>query len=79
MLVKGVRTTKLERYLIKWRIKPVDLAKWTGFSRQHLLRVRKGRMEPSRLCIKAITKACRGLSGRPVTALDLFDLGDEDD
>lgn len=71
-----LRVTKLEKYLLSKGIKLVQIAKISGYSRQHLLRVRIGSMEPTRPCIKAITLACRKITGEPVTAGDLFDLGD---
>lgn len=70
-------TTRLERYLKLKGIKPAHLARESGYSRQHLLRIRMGRMEPTRRCIAAIVGACRRLSREPVRADDLFDLGDE--
>jgi hypothetical protein len=66
--------TRLEAYLKAKGIKPAHLALHSEYSRQHLLRVRMGRMEPSRKCIKAIVLACRRLAREPVTASDLFDL-----
>jgi len=69
--------TRLEAYLQKKRIKPAHLARMSGYSRQHLLRIRKGRMEPTRRCIAAIVAAVRRLTGEPVRADDLFDLGDD--
>ena len=70
-------STRLERYLKLKGIKPAHLARESGYSRQHLLRVRTGRMEPTRRCIAAIVAACRRLTHEPVRADDLFDLGDE--
>jgi predicted transcriptional regulator len=69
--------TRLERFLKLKGIKPAHLARESGYSRQHLLRVRMGRMEPTRRCIAAIVAACRRLTRDPVRADDLFDLGDE--
>jgi hypothetical protein len=66
--------TKLEAYLKTKGIKPAHLALHSEYSRQHLLRVRMGRMEPTRRCMKAIVAACRRLAREPVTASDLFDL-----
>lgn len=66
--------TRLEAFLKSRGIKPAHLAVESGYSRQHLLRVRMGRMEPSRKCIKAIVSACRRLACEPVRASDLFDL-----
>lgn len=69
--------TKLEGYLKKKGIKPAHLAVHADYSRQHLLRIRKGVMEPSRKCIKAIVQACRHLSHEHITAAELFDLEEE--
>lgn len=46
--------TLLEAFLQSHGIKPAHLAREAGYSRQHLLRIRTGRMEPTRRCIKAI-------------------------
>ena len=70
--------TRLERFLKSRGIKPAHLARESGYSRQHLLRIRLGRMEPTRRCIVAIASACRRLSGESVRATDLFDLEGED-
>jgi predicted transcriptional regulator len=66
--------TKLEAYLKAKGIKPAHLALHSEYSRQHLLRIRMGRMEPSRKCIKAVVSACRRLAREHVTAAELFDL-----
>lgn len=71
-------TTHLESFLKSRGIKPAHLARESGYSRQHLLRLRMGRMEPTRRCIAAIAAACRRLSGENVRASDLFDLEGED-
>ena len=68
--------TRLESFLQSRGIKPVDLARQSGYSRQHLLRIRKGTMEPTRRCIAAIVAACRRLSHQPVKPSDVFELGD---
>jgi hypothetical protein len=49
--------TKLEAFIQTHRIKPAELARTSEYSRQHLLRVRLGKQEPTRRCIKAITQA----------------------
>ena len=69
--------TRLESFLRSRGVKPTHLARESGFSRQHLLRVRMGQMEPTRRCIAAIVAACRRLARERVRADDLFDLGDE--
>ena len=67
-------TTKLETFIRTRGIKPSHLARESGYSRQHLLRVRLGRMEPTRRCMAAIVAACRRMSGETVRVTDLFDL-----
>ena len=70
--------TRLETFIKSRGIKPAHLARESGYSRQHLLRIRMGRMEPTRRCIAANVAACRRLSHEAVRAADLFDLeGDE--
>lgn len=68
--------TKLEAYLKAKGLKPSHVALRAGYSRQHLLRIRMGKMEPSRKCIKAVVSACRSLAREHVTAAELFDLDD---
>lgn len=70
--------TRLEKFLKSRDIKPAQLARVSGYSRQHLLRIRMGTMEPTRRCIAAITAACRELSGENVRAAQLFALDDDD-
>lgn len=69
-------STRLEVFLKSRGIKPAHLARESGYSRQHLLRIRMGKMEPTRGCIRDIVKACRRLSGEQIRSSDLFDLGD---
>jgi hypothetical protein len=66
--------TRLERFLKSRGIKPAHLARESGYSRQHLLRIRLGRMTPRRRCVADIVRACRRLAREPVRASDLFDL-----
>jgi predicted transcriptional regulator len=68
--------TKLDRWMAANGVKPAHLAQESGYSRQHLLRIRAGRMEPTRRCIAEIVAACRRLSHKPVRASELFELGD---
>ena len=70
--------TNLEAFLKSRGIKPAHLARESGYSRQHLLRIRMGRMEPTRRCIAAIAAACRRLSGESVRASELFELDADD-
>lgn len=68
------RGAKLERFLRSRGIKPAHLARESGYSRQHLLRIRLGRMTPSRRCIADLVTGCRRLARERVHASDLFDL-----
>jgi len=68
--------TKLEAFIKARGLKPLRIAFEADYSRQHLLRIRMGKMEPTRKCIKAITAAIRKLTREPITASDLFDLED---
>ena len=71
------RLTPLERFLTLRKIKTGRLARECGYTRQHINRLRKGTMEPTRLCIASIVAACRRLTGQPIRAGDLFHLGEE--
>jgi predicted transcriptional regulator len=66
--------SKLETFIKSRDIRPAHLARESGYTRQHLHRIRTGRMEPTRRCIKAIVTACRHLSHEAVGAADLFEL-----
>jgi hypothetical protein len=66
--------TKIERFLKSRVIKPAYLARESGYSRQFLLRVRLGRIRPTRRCVAEIVRAGRRLAREPVCASDLFDL-----
>jgi predicted transcriptional regulator len=67
--------TKLEKFITSRGIRPAHVAKESGYSRQHLLRIRQGKMEPSRRCIKAVRDACRRITANPrLRASQLFDL-----
>jgi DNA-binding phage protein len=68
-------STRLEVFMKSRGIRPAHLARESGYSRQHLLRIRMGRMEPTRRCMVAIVRACGRLSREQVRATDLFDLG----
>ena len=70
--------TRLESFIRSRGIKPAHLARESGYSRQHLLRIRMGRMEPTRRCIPATAAASRRLSGESVRASELFELDEEE-
>lgn len=79
MREKGKRElTRFGRFIQDEGIKPLELADVSGISRQHVLRLRFGRCEPTRPVMIWLTVACRRLLGgnRRVRVTDLFDLGD---
>jgi tetratricopeptide (TPR) repeat protein/DNA-binding phage protein len=66
--------TRLEFFLVKHGLKPVQVARESGVSRQHLRRVRQGAMEPSRWKIAQIVSALRRLTLMEVQPSDVFEL-----
>jgi uncharacterized membrane protein len=70
--------TRLGRFITTNGIRIVTLARESGYSRQHLRRLRLGEAEPTRHAMVQITKACRRILTRAVEITDLFDLGDDD-
>jgi hypothetical protein len=70
---EDLRSTRLEIFLKSRGIKPAHLARKSGYSRQHLLRLRLGRLLPSLSCIAALTLSARRLTREPVIPLDLFE------
>lgn len=66
------RVTRLETFLKSRGIRPVRLARESGYSRQHLLRIRFALMQPSATCAAALVVALRRLTREPVTLRDLF-------
>lgn len=67
------RWTKLDAYLKAHGVKPAHLARESGYSRQHLLRIRLGKMQPSSRCAAAIVVALSRMTGEAVTLRHLFD------
>lgn len=67
------RPTKLESFLRARGIKPAHLARESGYSRQHLLYVRMGRLEPTPLCAISIVWAVRRIAREPVGISRVFD------
>lgn len=68
------RVTKLELFLRSRGIKPASLARESGYARQHLLRVRMGRITATADCAVAVVSALRRLAGEAVVLADVFDL-----
>jgi hypothetical protein len=69
-------TTKLDSFIRANGIRVVRLAQWAGISRQHLLRLRKGEMEPTRPVMLALARAAGDWLGRRVRVAELFDIGE---
>jgi len=68
--------TRLESFIKAHALKPAQIAREAGCSRKHLYSVRKGRCEPTRPVMQAITRAVGSLFGRKVRVSQLFNLGD---
>jgi len=73
--------TRLEVFIRQNELLPNVIADVSGVSRQHLLRLRFGKAEPTRPMMIWITVAVRRLvkerqRGRRVRLTELFDLGD---
>lgn len=65
--------TKLERFLRQHGIKPAQLARESGHARQHLVRIRLGRVKRVHPATRrTIAAACSKLSGTHVAVEDLF-------
>jgi len=69
--------TRLESFMRANEIKPAHLARSSGYSRQHLMRLRKGTMEPTRRVMVALAEASSYITHRAVQVWQLFDLGGE--
>jgi predicted transcriptional regulator len=63
----------LEEFIRSRGIKPAHLARESGYSRQHLLRIRFGRMLPSLTCIASIVVTMRRLTRERVRPEQLFE------
>ena len=71
--------TRLDRFLTARGIEQLSFAKATGYSRQHVQRVRFGDAEPTAEAIPRYVKAARLLANdRSIKANDLFPLDDDD-
>jgi transcriptional regulator with XRE-family HTH domain len=72
-------TTRLECFLREWGVKPSAFAKRAGISRQHLLRLRHGTMEPTRRMMVILAEAASAMRFRPVRVVELFELSQGDE
>jgi transcriptional regulator with XRE-family HTH domain len=71
--------TRLELFIKQAGVKPSGLAERAGVSRQHLLRLRRGQMEPTRRMMVALANAASQICRRTAYTVELFELspGDE--
>ena len=67
--------SRLGRFIRDNGVKPVELARLAGISRQHLYRLRFRLMEPERPVMIWLTLASRRVLQREVLATELFDFG----
>ena len=68
--------TRLESFIRANGIKPSALTRIAGVSRQHLLRLRMGKMDPTRRVMARITMASAILLGRLVSHGEVFEIWD---
>jgi hypothetical protein len=68
------KVTRLEWFLRTHDLKPAHVAPEALISRQHLLRLRQGKVEPSRKIMLLLQRACSRLTKKKVRVADLFDL-----
>jgi len=69
--------TRLQRFITANKIKPSRLARISGVSRQHLLRLRRGVMDPRRVTMVLLARGCSHLLGRWVSLDELFDIAND--
>lgn len=71
---RGHPATPLEEFIRSRGLRAQRVAAEARVSRQHLLRIRAGRMEPTRPVMVRIARACARLAAERVSVADLFDL-----
>ena len=71
--------TRLDVFIKQAGVKQSRLAERAGVSSQHLLRLRRGEMEPTRRMMVALADAASQICRRTVYTVELFELsrGDE--
>lgn len=69
-----ISATPLARFILANDIKGVRLAEMSGISRQHIYRLKTGRMEPTRPVMVWLTEGACYLLKRRVEVGELFDL-----
>ncbi|HSY52069.1 MAG TPA: hypothetical protein VLC46_24925 [Thermoanaerobaculia bacterium] len=71
--------TRLEAYMQDWGVMPSAFARRSGVSRAHLLRLRRGEMEPSRRVMVTLTETAGAMRERTVFTVELFELSRADE
>jgi transcriptional regulator with XRE-family HTH domain len=66
--------TRLDTYIQEWGVKPGVFARKAGVSRQHLLRLRNGTMDPSRAVMCKLALAASAMRNERVFITDMFEL-----
>lgn len=69
--------TPLDRLLVDEQVFPTQLARAAGMTRQTLRTLRAGGEPKSLEIIAAIVRALRVITGKPIRASQLYDLGEE--
>jgi transcriptional regulator with XRE-family HTH domain len=69
--------TRLERFLSTNHVRPADIARESGISRQSLLWLRRGQKEPRRYTMVRLARAFSTLLSRWVGAHELFEMADD--
>lgn len=64
--------TRLDTFMEANKLRPTNVAREAGISRQHLLRIRSGKADPTILTAMRIRDACGRLLLRPVLIAELF-------
>ncbi len=69
-------SSKLDAFIRLHGLKPAELASVACVSRQHLLRVRTGKGDPTRQVMVRLVLACTSILHSRVSMEELFDLED---
>jgi predicted transcriptional regulator len=78
-MTKLAAETRLESYMQEWGVMPSALAKRSGVSRAHLLRLRRGDMDPTRRIMIALADAASKMQRKAVYVVELFELSRSDE
>lgn len=75
--VVRIYDTRLDRFRIREGIGIQDWARAAGLRRTRFNRYRTGQASPGVRILPALVRSATSLAGRPVSAYELFDLGEE--